>query len=166
MNLPGVDFSNVNCACKVPFKTEELNIKVTGKWFNYGIIFIVMILDANMLKNQILYEPAPYGQYTDPQGYIWTVTNDFSLELASHNSSLLSYAVRGGGCSSDLNRHTIELNNGSAAHTTIGCKEGDFRINARFTGYSLIVKSVTSIPVFAGLFLFVYLFWYESKAHR
>ena len=38
-------------------------ISVTGKWFNYGIIFMVMILDLNMWKNQIFYSPGPYGQY-------------------------------------------------------------------------------------------------------
>lgn len=37
-------------------------VKVTGKWFNYGIIFMVMILDINMTKNQIVYIPADYGQ--------------------------------------------------------------------------------------------------------
>ncbi len=37
-----------------------------GKWFNYGIIFIVMILDMNMWKNQMFYKPYNYGQYEDP----------------------------------------------------------------------------------------------------
>ena len=38
-------------------------VSVTGKWFNYGIIFLVMILDLNMWKNQIFYKPENYGQY-------------------------------------------------------------------------------------------------------
>ena len=43
-------------------------VEISGKWFNYGIIFIVMILDLNMWKNQIFYNPLEYGQYTDAEG--------------------------------------------------------------------------------------------------
>jgi hypothetical protein len=35
-----------------------------GKWFNYGIIVLVMLLDLNMWKNQIFYNPKDFGQYT------------------------------------------------------------------------------------------------------
>ena len=35
-----------------------------GKWFNYGLLVLVLILDLNMWKNQILYKPEYYGQYT------------------------------------------------------------------------------------------------------
>jgi hypothetical protein len=35
----------------------------TGKWFNYGVILVVMILDLNMWKNQFFYQPEDYGQY-------------------------------------------------------------------------------------------------------
>eukprot|EP00993_Chasmostoma_nieuportense_P001907 NODE_2746_length_1104_cov_29.532242_g2621_i0.p1 GENE.NODE_2746_length_1104_cov_29.532242_g2621_i0~~NODE_2746_length_1104_cov_29.532242_g2621_i0.p1 ORF type:complete len:341 (-),score=100.99 NODE_2746_length_1104_cov_29.532242_g2621_i0:49-1071(-) len=38
------------------------NVHITGKWFNYGIIFLVMILDLNMTKNQLIYTPASFGQ--------------------------------------------------------------------------------------------------------
>ena len=37
----------------------------SGKWFNYGIIFLVMLLDLNMWKNQIFYNPSDYAQYYD-----------------------------------------------------------------------------------------------------
>ena len=42
-------------------------MKLSGKWFNYGIIFLVMIFDLNMWKNQIFYYPEAYGQYTGTQ---------------------------------------------------------------------------------------------------
>ena len=39
-----------------------------GKWFNYGIIFLVMLFDLNMWKNQIFYAPVDYAQSTDEKG--------------------------------------------------------------------------------------------------
>ena len=45
----------------IAFDTVE--IQISGKWFNYGIIFLVMIFDLNMWKNQIFYYPEKYGQY-------------------------------------------------------------------------------------------------------
>ncbi|XP_022248149.1 transmembrane protein 117-like, partial [Limulus polyphemus] len=48
---------------------------ITGKWFNYGIIIFVMILDLNMLKNQIFYSPKAYGQYIGPNHKIYTVAD-------------------------------------------------------------------------------------------
>ena len=45
-------------------------LAVVGKWFNYGIIFLVMILDLNMWKNQIFYAPVDYAQSADEKGKI------------------------------------------------------------------------------------------------
>ena len=42
---------------------QALEIQISGKWFNYGLIFFVMIFDLNMWKNQIFYKPEYYGQY-------------------------------------------------------------------------------------------------------
>jgi hypothetical protein len=58
---PGVDFCD-RPECRVPWH----HVVVTGKWFNYGIIFMVMIFDAIMTKNQIFYQPRDNGQYVDP----------------------------------------------------------------------------------------------------
>ena len=42
---------------------QALEVQISGKWFNYGLIFFVMIFDLNMWKNQIFYKPEYYGQY-------------------------------------------------------------------------------------------------------
>ena len=55
VNLPGFNKHIVSF--------EAVEIQFSGKWFNYGIIFLVMIFDLNMWKNQIFYYPAKYGQY-------------------------------------------------------------------------------------------------------
>nr|CAD7592207.1 unnamed protein product [Timema genevievae] len=56
VNLPGFSVATLQ------WKYAEVDI--TGKWFNYGINVMVMLLDLNMWKNQIFYDPRDFGQYT------------------------------------------------------------------------------------------------------
>lgn len=62
------------------YQITELSFFQTGKWFNYGIIFLVLILDLNMWKNQIFYKPHEYGQYIGPGQKIYTVKDSESLK--------------------------------------------------------------------------------------
>mmetsp|Transcript_42106 Transcript_42106/g.75388 ORF Transcript_42106/g.75388 Transcript_42106/m.75388 type:complete len:723 (-) Transcript_42106:1049-3217(-) len=39
-------------------------VKVTGKWFNYSLVFALFILDFNMIKKQFMYAPELFGQVT------------------------------------------------------------------------------------------------------
>ena len=48
---------------------------------------IVMILDFNMLKNQLLYTPDINGQYTGPNDHVYTVENKTALDLAMARSN-------------------------------------------------------------------------------
>uniref|UniRef100_T1ICX7 Transmembrane protein 117 n=1 Tax=Rhodnius prolixus TaxID=13249 RepID=T1ICX7_RHOPR len=57
INLPGFSVATLE------WKYAEVNL--TGKWFSYGVIFMVMLLDLNMWKNQIFYTPDKFGQYID-----------------------------------------------------------------------------------------------------
>ena len=70
IKLPGMNSDNMGFKLQkcCGLKDEDLEINITGKWFNYGIIFIVMILDLNMWKNQLFYKPFDFGQYTDDNG--------------------------------------------------------------------------------------------------
>lgn len=68
------------------------SIYVSGKWFNYGIIFCVMMCDLNMWKNQIFYHPSQYGQYTGIDDKIRTVSD--KKVLLSGNASLWSWDAR------------------------------------------------------------------------
>ena len=88
INLPGLNVSSIKF--KLPEFLDKIEVKVTGKWFQFGIIFLVMCLDLNMLKNQIVYEPADFNQYVDPEGYIYTV------EDLSVTPSELNWETRGG----------------------------------------------------------------------
>nr|CAD7259492.1 unnamed protein product [Timema shepardi] len=87
VNLPGFSVATLQ------WKYAEVDI--TGdthththsisKWFNYGINVMVMLLDLNMWKNQIFYDPRDFGQYTGPDDKIRTV-NDQEILLAGNTS--------------------------------------------------------------------------------
>ena len=140
IKLPGLNTGNFH------FHIPGGDIRISGKWFNYGIIFIVMILDLNMWKNQIFYEPFVYGQYTDDQDYIYTVTDrDF---LANATEETLSYAWRW----SHVNPLTNE---------TYGLQ--DPKMNSRYFGVPLSVKGTAFIPSLFSFALFGILVKYFSK---
>ena len=131
IKLPGLNTGNFH------FHIPGGDIRISGKWFNYGIIFIVMILDLNMWKNQIFYEPFVYGQYTDDEDYIYTVADrDF---LANATKETLSYAWRW----SHMNPLTNE---------TYGLE--DQKMNSRYLGVPLSVKGTAFIPSLFSFALF------------
>ncbi|XP_064113173.1 transmembrane protein 117-like isoform X2 [Macrobrachium nipponense] len=130
VNLPG-------------FSTHTLHWKyartsITGKWFNYGIIFLVMIFDLNMWKNQIFYTPGPYGQYIDPQS-----RKVFSVEdpkfVNEMNETMWTWEARS----------EINVTTGRPYRTQ------DMFMYSRFMDYSLPVKCTAFIPSILG---FVMLF--------
>ena len=140
IKLPGLNTGSFH------FRLPGGEIRITGKWFNYGIIFIVMILDLNMWKNQIFYEPFVYGQYTDDQQYIYTVSNrDF---LANATVDTLSYAWRW--------THVNPLTN-----RTYGSE--DQKMNSRYIGYPLSAKGTAFIPSLLVFTMFGMLVKYFSK---
>jgi hypothetical protein len=63
IQISGIVFHFIKKSTAIQFVTTVLLLYFTGKWFNYGIIFLVMIFDLNMWKNQIFYYPEKYGQY-------------------------------------------------------------------------------------------------------
>ena len=119
---------------------------VTGKWFNYGVIFIVMILDMNMWKNQIFYDPFTFGQYTDSRGYIYTVSNETFVRQA--NKTTLSH---------DWRWRNID----PATNRSYG--ESDFRMNSKYLGYSLGVKSLAFVPTIVAFIVFGLLVWFYGR---
>ena len=140
IKLPGLNTGNFH------FHIPGGDIRISGKWFNYGIIFIVMILDLNMWKNQIFYEPFVYGQYTDDQDYIHTVADrDF---LANATKETLSYAWRWS--------HVNPLTN-----KTYGLE--DQKMNSRYFGVPLSVKGTAFIPSLFSFALFGILVKFFSK---
>lgn len=65
---------------------DFFQLKVTGKWMQYGVLFLVMCLDANMLKNQVLYDPPLYAQYVESSGRVWVIQDydDANLRMPDY----------------------------------------------------------------------------------
>ncbi|XP_059916385.1 LOW QUALITY PROTEIN: transmembrane protein 117 [Gadus macrocephalus] len=144
VNLPGMSTTQVKVklpVCKGIFK-EEYHIHITGKWFNYGIIFLVLILDLNMWKNQIFYKPYEYGQYVGPGEKIYTVEEPETL--ASFNRSTLTYAWRSGNTDPATNQTYVTR---------------DMFLHSRYTGASLDVKCLAFVPSLAAFALFGFFVW-------
>ena len=107
---------------------------------------IVMILDLNMWKNQIFYDPFTFGQYTDSEGYIYTVSNATFVENA--NKSTLSYEWRW--------NHINPITN-----KTYG--EEDMKMNSKYLNYSLGLKGLAFIPSIVAFIVFGLLVWFYGR---
>lgn len=136
IKLPGVNTASIKFKIplwltqKITKITEHMYVHISGKWFQYGILFIVLLLDLNMWKNQIFYEPLAYGQYTGPDGKIFTVLDKYSLSNYG-NETMYSYAWR--------NSTVDPLTN----NTFI---TADYRTNSRYRGYPLKLKAIAFVP--------------------
>lgn len=120
----------------------EVTCLIIGKWFNYGIIFLVLILDLNMWKNQIFYKPYEYGQYVGPGEKIYTVEEPETLRNFNH--STLTYEWR----STNID-----------PRTNLTYVERDMFLHSRYTGASLDVKCLAFIPSLAAFVLFGFFIW-------
>jgi len=142
IKLPGVDTASFYFRLPRFLKKENWHVHITGKWFNYGIIMLVIILDLNMWKNQIFYSPFVFGQYTDPGGYIYSVTDTKFLETA--NETTLSYAWR--------SKTIIPATNESFATTDPG-------MNSKYLEFALGLKGIAFIPSIVAFLTFGCLIW-------
>merc|ERR1740117_1709067 len=81
IKMPGMKIANLKC--------PNMNILLTGKWYNYSLMFFVLLIDIMMLKNNVFYTPEDTSQYTDPDGYVWTVhspTHDVIYSWERHTN--------------------------------------------------------------------------------
>ncbi|CAG0880340.1 unnamed protein product [Cyprideis torosa] len=108
-------------------------INITGKWFNYGIILMVMLLDLNMYKNQIFYYPEGYGQCVDEQFRIHAFL-DCKQFLTITNQTVFQ---------------TVDFDEVNAT-----VKEADMVMNSRYINSSIITKALTFFPSILGFGLF------------
>nr|XP_028602923.1 transmembrane protein 117 isoform X1 [Podarcis muralis]XP_028602924.1 transmembrane protein 117 isoform X1 [Podarcis muralis] len=151
VNLPGLPAAHFQF--RLPYfkkiLKEEYHIRITGKWFNYGIIFLVLILDLNMWKNQIFYKPHEYGQYIGPGQKIYTVEDSESLK--DLNRTKLSWEWR--------SNNTNPLTNRTYA-------EGDMFLHSRYIGASLDVKCLAFIPCLLAFALFGFFIWFFGRFQK
>ena len=105
-----------------------------------------MILDLNMWKNQIFYEPYEYGQYVDTTGKIHTVSNLYTLE--DYNRTYLSYDWR--------KNNTDPLTNETYL-------DGDKVMNSRYYSIPLKYKGLAFVPSLLAFVSFGLLIWYFGR---
>nr|XP_033815318.1 transmembrane protein 117 isoform X1 [Geotrypetes seraphini]XP_033815319.1 transmembrane protein 117 isoform X1 [Geotrypetes seraphini] len=151
VNLPGLPTAHLQL--RLPhlkrFFKEEYRIHITGKWFNYGIIFLVLILDLNMWKNQIFYKPPVYGQYVGPGKKIYTVEDYESLQ--NLNRTTLSWEWR---------------SNNTNPNTNQSYTSEDLFLHSRFIGASLNVKCLAFIPSLLAFVLFGFFVWFFGRFQK
>jgi hypothetical protein len=134
IKLPGLS------AAEIKFKPlgrfhDFFTMHITGKWFNYGIIMLVMILDLNMYKNQIIYEPNMYAQYTHPTTHqVYTVFNTTLVaQVEGGDFTGIDWATRRG-------------------------MFGDERMQSQFIDASMFKRGITILPILFGFALVVYMY--------
>ena len=149
VKLPGANTSNIKFNIPKCLKREKWVVHITGKWFNYGILFIVMLLDLNMWKNQIFYNPLDFGQYTGPDGKIYSVMDQWSLNQYK-NETVYSY---------DWRVTTFD------PITNETYLKADFKTNSRFRGQPLSIRALAFIPSILAVIMFgalIYVFGREG----
>ncbi|KAH3727635.1 transmembrane protein 117-like [Dreissena polymorpha] len=146
IKLPGVNTAHIRFSIPKCLKRETWDIHITGKWFNYGILFMVMLLDLNMWKNQIFYNPYDYGQYVNNDGRIYTVQDEYSLE--KFNASQITYEFRSTEINPNTNRTFIS---------------DDTHMNTKYLNYALGAKAMAFIPSIIAFIVFGVLIWYFGR---
>lgn len=124
---------------KVGKVSEGVTVKISGKWFNYGIIVFVMLLDLNMWKNQVIYEPSEYGQYVHPVTKMVYTVNDTTIQ-------------QGEWVVSDVKWNYNSRLSGKDPFTNQSLVENDLKVYARYVGYPFFIKSLSLIPITTGNF--------------
>ncbi|XP_069760225.1 transmembrane protein 117 isoform X2 [Narcine bancroftii] len=151
INLPGLPTSHIQL--RLPhfqriFK-KEYTICITGKWFNYGIIFLVLILDLNMWKNQIFYQPPEYGQYVGPGEKIYTVED--METLMDLNQTTLNWEWRSTNINPQTNRTYVD---------------GDMFLHSRYVGAKLGVKCLAFVPSILAFIFFGFFIWFFGRFQK
>eukprot|EP01059_Diplonema_ambulator_P030487 TRINITY_DN5233_c0_g3_i6.p2 TRINITY_DN5233_c0_g3~~TRINITY_DN5233_c0_g3_i6.p2 ORF type:complete len:652 (+),score=183.40 TRINITY_DN5233_c0_g3_i6:924-2879(+) len=175
VKFPGIEISELSCGDCCEFDVvqydgegERLSGRklpcftafATGKWFNYGIIFLVMCLDFNMLKNQLVYEPAAYGQYLNTNNS--QVCTPRSYDLA--NLIVADWKAT---------RNPI-YENGTYYEERVaggflipGTHDGvDFCMTSKYAGASAAAKYSAALPSFLSVALFFYWLYNYNKLDR
>ncbi|XP_078586799.1 transmembrane protein 117-like [Branchiostoma floridae x Branchiostoma japonicum] len=148
IKLPGINTTHIRLHIPKCLRKDEWTIHVTGKWFNYGIIMLVIILDLNMWKNQIFYKPFDYGQYVGPDDSIHFVRDIDTLQGDLFNRTTLTYDWRA--------NHTDPA-------TNLTYLERDLHMHSKYIGFTLGVKGIAFVPGLMAFVTFGVLIWWYGR---
>lgn len=65
---PGIPTKGLSLRIPSTCSVIDQEVRIEGKWFNYSVLFVILVCNLYQWKNQIYYEPNLYGQYTDING--------------------------------------------------------------------------------------------------
>ena len=147
IKLPGINTAHIQFQILDCLHKEHWQVYISGKWFNYGVLFLIMLLDLNMLKNQIFYKPYDYGQYVGPDGKVYSVKNQ--TFLATANKKTLSYEWRWSHPSP---------NNSYGMYDDV--------VNSRFRNHSLSVTGKAFIPALLIFVIFAVMIWVFGRNEK
>nr|XP_046914791.1 uncharacterized protein LOC124495451 [Dermatophagoides farinae] len=132
-------------------KFPSVEIKITGKWFNYGIIMFVMMLDLNMWKNQVIYYPPDYGQYVDANTKrVCSITDQKSITVLHRGDGMIEWTYK----------NRSQMIDPQTNRTYI---EEDLMIYARYFGFAWVYKMASLIPILAGFAFFLFLVYFYGR---
>jgi len=130
--------------------SEFCDVEIEGKWLNYGPLLCIISLDLNMLKNQILYEPASYGQYVHPQTRrIYTITDRVFL------SQMYNEGI-------PINASLIAWNTRLGADNVSESALSDVESSVRWQNSGMGIKAMIGSLAFLALLLFVFMVKWNS----
>ncbi|KAJ9455511.1 hypothetical protein DIPPA_10904 [Diplonema papillatum] len=179
VKFPGIELSELSCgnccSCQLdqhdrsgaPLngtggsrKLPMFTAFATGRWFNYGIIFLVMCLDFNMLKNQLIYSPPEFGQYVNPEHNQVCVVRDYDIA----NAIVADYKLT----SSEIYLNgTFYDARVAQGHLIPGTYDGlDFCMPSRYSGSSNGAKYSAALPSFTALALFFFWLYRYNRIDR
>lgn len=122
IKLPGLPVANFK------FKLCCIEFELKGKWFTYGLLGLIIIIDTYNFKNQIMYEPMRYEQFVDVDHYIHSIVDE-------------KYFLRG---------NTSSLNYKKLVGDRVK------KVNAKYEKYNSDTKAgVASVPLLMAFFAFV-----------
>lgn len=157
IKIAGTFSANITCDCmqrcldrlkqegciRKLIDSKFFEVLISGKWMNYGPLMVILGFDLNMLKNQLIYTPEAYGQYTDPEQRIWTISDPDVLRAAYHNgllvnASLISWAGRAQNLTGIMRGHPDDAASAS-----------------RYLGYTFSTKAAVVAPGFFMIVVFI-----------
>jgi hypothetical protein len=145
------DFS-IPCFCLV----KKNCIRINHKWLQYGPLLVIIMLDINMLKNQIVYKPSNFAQYIHPSTHeIWTISDLDSIVYAFDPHGVL------------LNDSTINWNDRELARATtvegVENLESDIKSGGLYWGDDGFARGVLVGMLTVGVFGFAWHVRLNSK---
>jgi hypothetical protein len=126
---------------------EFFHLNVTGKWMTYGPLMGIIAVDLFCMRAQVLYEPSAFGQYTDPEGRIWTIVDEAFLDAVYENGVL-----------KESYRSLVTFEARSAVSNS-----SDYILSATYTGSWF--KYIAALPGFCMIFGFFVLAWRGNNEH-